>query len=51
VNADLRKKPLSRDHVLATVVKLLEKTHIRIGNREYARSNNRSASPHCATIT
>jgi len=39
VNADLRKKPLSRDHILATVVKLLEKTHIRIGNKEYARSN------------
>jgi DNA topoisomerase-1 len=26
--------------VLATVVRLLEKTHIRIGNKEYARANN-----------
>jgi DNA topoisomerase-1 len=40
VNADLRKAPLSRDFVLATVVKLLEKTLIRIGNREYARANH-----------
>ena len=40
VQADLRKPPLSREHVLATVVTLLEKTLIRIGNKEYARSNN-----------
>jgi DNA topoisomerase-1 len=39
VRADLRKAPLSRDHVLATVVMLLEKTLIRIGNKEYARAN------------
>jgi DNA topoisomerase-1 len=39
VQADLRKPPLSRDHVLAVVVTLLEKTLIRIGNKEYARSN------------
>ena len=39
VSADLRKAPLSRDHVLATVVMLLEKTLIRIGNKEYARAN------------
>ena len=39
VSADLRKAPLSREHVLATVVKLLEKTLIRIGNKEYARAN------------
>jgi DNA topoisomerase I len=39
VSADLKKTALSRDHVLATLVRLLEKTHIRIGNREYARSN------------
>ena len=31
--------PLSREHVLATVVMLLEKTLIRIGNKEYARAN------------
>ena len=38
-SADLRKAPLSREHVLATVVMLLEKTLIRIGNKEYARAN------------
>ena len=40
VQADLRKPALSREHVLATVVTLLEKTLIRIGNKEYARANN-----------
>jgi len=40
VRADLRKAPLSREHVLATVVMLLEKTLIRIGNKEYVRANN-----------
>ena len=40
VHTDLRKPPLSREHVLATVVTLLEKTLIRIGNKEYARANN-----------
>jgi DNA topoisomerase-1 len=39
VQADLRSAPLSRAHVLATVVLLLEKTLIRIGNKEYARAN------------
>ena len=39
LEADLRKPPLSREHVLATVVTLLEKTLIRIGNKEYARTN------------
>ena len=39
VRADLRNAPLSREHVLATVVMLLEKTLIRIGNKEYARAN------------
>jgi len=37
--ADLRKAPLSRERVLATVVRLLEKTLIRVGNEEYARAN------------
>jgi DNA topoisomerase-1 len=36
----LKKATLSREHVLATVVTLLEKTLIRIGNEEYARANN-----------
>jgi DNA topoisomerase-1 len=39
VEADLKKKPLSREHVLATIIALLEKTLIRIGNEEYARAN------------
>lgn len=39
VHADLKKAPLSREHVLAVVVTLLEKTLIRIGNKEYARAN------------
>ncbi|HYN07131.1 MAG TPA: hypothetical protein VES67_07050 [Vicinamibacterales bacterium] len=31
--------PLSRPRVLATVIALLERTHIRVGNDEYAREN------------
>jgi DNA topoisomerase I len=37
--ADLRRAPLSRARVLATVVALLERTLIRVGNDEYARTN------------
>ncbi|MGH9140778.1 MAG: DNA topoisomerase IB [Vicinamibacterales bacterium] len=37
--ADVRRKGLSRQKVLAAAVQLLEKTLIRIGNEEYARSN------------
>ena len=37
--ADLRRPGLSREKVLATVVRLLEKTLIRVGNGEYARDN------------
>lgn len=36
---DLRKPGLPRERVLATVVKLLESTLVRIGNEEYARAN------------
>ena len=39
VEADLRRPPLSRERVLATVVRLLERTNIRIGNDEYMRTN------------
>lgn len=39
VARDLRRPPLSRLAVLATVVQLLEKTLIRVGNEEYAREN------------
>jgi DNA topoisomerase-1 len=38
--ADLRLPGLPRRKVLATVVKLLETTFIRVGNEEYARDNN-----------
>jgi len=36
---DLRKHSLSRQKVVALVIRLLEETLIRIGNREYARNN------------
>jgi DNA topoisomerase I len=36
---DLGAQPLSRARVLATVVRLLETTSIRVGNEEYARAN------------
>ena len=38
-DADLRRPGLPRPKVLAAVVKLLEKTFIRVGNDEYARDN------------
>lgn len=39
VNRDLKLPGLPREKVLATVVKLLEATLIRVGNDEYAREN------------
>ena len=39
VSADMRKPGLPRDKVLATLVALLEKTLIRIGNEDYAKDN------------
>jgi Topoisomerase IB len=39
VEADLSKPGLPREKVLATVVRLLETTFIRIGNVEYAKTN------------
>jgi DNA topoisomerase I len=39
VAADLQRTGLPRERVLATVVSLLEKTLIRVGNEEYARAN------------
>ena len=39
VAADLASKGMTREHVLAMVVRLLETTYIRIGNEEYARNN------------
>jgi DNA topoisomerase I len=38
--ADLRRPGLPRQKVLATVVQLLEKSLIRVGNDEYAKTNN-----------
>jgi DNA topoisomerase-1 len=39
VARDIRLSGLPREKVLATVVRLLERTFIRIGNQEYAREN------------
>jgi DNA topoisomerase-1 len=39
VAADLAKHGLPRDKVLATVIRLMETTFIRVGNEEYARQN------------
>jgi DNA topoisomerase-1 len=39
VDADLRRPGLPREKVLATVVRLLESTLVRVGNEEYARTN------------
>lgn len=36
---DLQQPGLPREKVLATVVRLMEETHIRVGNEEYARTN------------
>ena len=39
MNKDLKQRGLPREKVLATVVQLLERTFIRIGNEEYAKEN------------
>ena len=39
VDFDLRRHGMPREKVLATVVKLLEETSIRVGNEEYRREN------------
>jgi DNA topoisomerase-1 len=39
VSADMRRSQLSKRKVVATVIDLLEKTMIRIGNEAYAREN------------
>lgn len=39
VDRDLRRDDLSHDRVVATVVRLLDATSLRIGNVEYARDN------------
>ena len=40
IRADMARRGLCREKVLASVVALLERTLIRIGNDEYARKNN-----------
>jgi DNA topoisomerase-1 len=39
VASDLARHGLPRDKVLAAVVRLLDRTHLRVGNHEYRRSN------------
>jgi DNA topoisomerase I len=39
ITADMARRGLPRERVLATVVRLLEITMIRVGNQEYAREN------------
>ncbi len=39
IERDLARPELSREKVLATVVALLDRTHLRIGNEEYTRAN------------
>ncbi len=39
VETDLAKRGLPRDKVLAAVVELLDRTHLRVGNAEYAKAN------------
>ena len=39
VDRDLRRRALGRERVVATVVRLLDVTTIRVGNDEYARAN------------
>ena len=39
VDKDLRKRKLEKDTVVAAVVRLLDKEHMRIGNEQYAKAN------------
>jgi DNA topoisomerase I len=39
VERDLKHRTLSRETVLAAIIRLLDTEHIRIGNEEYAKSN------------
>ena len=40
IDADLARRGLPREKVVATVLRLMEMTYIRVGNVEYARANN-----------
>jgi DNA topoisomerase-1 len=39
VDKDLRKRALSKDKVVAGVIRLLDDDYLRVGNREYAKEN------------
>lgn len=39
VEADLSRRCTSREHILALVLRLLDRTHIRVGNEVYAKEN------------
>ncbi|MEO6199489.1 MAG: DNA topoisomerase IB, partial [Sphingomicrobium sp.] len=39
VEADLKRRDMGRDTVLAAIVRLLDTEHIRIGNEQYAKDN------------
>jgi DNA topoisomerase-1 len=39
IEKDLRKRKLTREAVLAAVVRLLDTEHVRIGNEQYAKAN------------
>jgi len=39
VSVDLARPGLPRERVLATIVRLLEQTRVRVGNKEYAKTN------------
>ncbi len=39
VELDLRRRKLTRDTVLAAVVRLLDTAHLRVGNEDYAKEN------------
>jgi DNA topoisomerase-1 len=37
---DIARRPLTKEKVVATVLSIMERTQIRVGNREYARDND-----------
>jgi DNA topoisomerase-1 len=39
VDKDLRKRALSKDKVVAAVIRLLDEEYLRVGNQEYAKQN------------
>src|SRR6476469_3551434 len=39
VDRDLRQRALSRDKVVAAVIRLLDEEYLRVGNQEYAKEN------------